>query len=74
MKIRFAILLIPIWLFGKEPIVTTDMLKIRNVTDVKVAPDGSFAVYSVLSVHTEPAAMARAIRRTVIVRICFMSI
>jgi dipeptidyl aminopeptidase/acylaminoacyl peptidase len=56
MKMRFAILMIPVWLLAKDPIVTTDMLKIRNVTDVKVAPDGTFAVYSVLSMHTEPAA------------------
>src|SRR5262249_42813935 len=40
---------------GKQPIVTTDLLKIHNITDVKVAPDGSFAVYTVQSIHTEPA-------------------
>src|SRR5579864_8965368 len=44
---------------GKQPIVTTDLLKIRNVTDVKVAPDGSFAVYALQSIHTEPGANAK---------------
>ena len=57
--------LFPVCLFAasegsKQPIVTTDLLKIRNVTDVKVAPDGSFAVYAVQSIYTEPATNAKA--------------
>jgi dipeptidyl aminopeptidase/acylaminoacyl peptidase len=61
MNTRFWTLLLPVclWAAGegsKQPIVTTDLLKIRNVTEVKVAPDGSFAVYAVQSIHTEPAA------------------
>jgi dipeptidyl aminopeptidase/acylaminoacyl peptidase len=41
---------------GKQPITGADLLKIRNVTSVVVASDGSFAVYGVQSVHTEPPA------------------
>lgn len=37
----------------RQPVTTTDLLKIRKVTEVKVAADGSFAVYGVQSVHTE---------------------
>ena len=41
---------------GKQPITGADVLKIRNVTSVAVASDGSFAVYGVQSIHTEPPA------------------
>ncbi|MBS1825542.1 MAG: S9 family peptidase [Acidobacteria bacterium] len=37
----------------KQPITTTDLLKIRKVTEVKIASDGSFAVYGVQSIHQE---------------------
>jgi dipeptidyl aminopeptidase/acylaminoacyl peptidase len=65
MKRCLCAILVPACLFAasegsKQPIVTTDLLKIRNVTDVKVAPDGSFAVYAVQSIHTEPAADPKA--------------
>jgi dipeptidyl aminopeptidase/acylaminoacyl peptidase len=41
-------------LFAAQPITITDLLKIRRVTSVEVARDGSFAVYGVQSIHTEP--------------------
>ncbi|MBL8178813.1 MAG: S9 family peptidase [Bryobacterales bacterium] len=37
----------------KQPVTTTDILKIRKVTEVKVSPDGAFAVYAVQSIHSE---------------------
>ncbi len=40
----------------KQPIIETDLLKISRVTQVEVTPDGAFAIYGVLSIHTEPAA------------------
>lgn len=40
---------------GKQLITATDLLKIRRVTEVAMAPDGSFAVYGVQSVHTDAA-------------------
>ena len=40
---------------AKQPIVQSDMLKMQKVTEVEVAPDGSFAVYGVQSTHTEAA-------------------
>src|SRR5580700_8038109 len=61
MRMRFVtLLLLPAFVFGasegsKQPIVTTDLLKIRRVTEVQVARDGSFAVYGVQSIHSEPA-------------------
>src|SRR6185295_9014793 len=58
---RIAAFLIPLILCGasegtKSPIVTTDLLKIRRVTEVEVARDGSFAVYGVQQIHSEPPA------------------
>ncbi len=41
---------------GEEPIVTTDLLRIRSVGSIDVARDGSVAVFSVRSVGSEPAA------------------
>jgi dipeptidyl aminopeptidase/acylaminoacyl peptidase len=38
---------------GKQPITGADVLKIRNVTSVAVASDGSFAVYGVQTIHTD---------------------
>jgi dipeptidyl aminopeptidase/acylaminoacyl peptidase len=40
---------------GKQPVTATDLLKIRQVTSVDVASDGSFAVYGVQSIHTDKA-------------------
>src|SRR5260370_36498793 len=67
---RFAAILIPVvlapvTLLGateatKSPIVTTDLLKIRRVTEVEVARDGSFAVYGVQEIHSEPPADTKA--------------
>jgi dipeptidyl aminopeptidase/acylaminoacyl peptidase len=63
---RFVtLLLLPVFVFGasegsRQPIVTTDLLKIRRVTEVQVAPDGSFAVYGVQTIHGEPAADPKA--------------
>src|SRR5579862_5197533 len=45
---------------GKQPIVTTDLLKIRRVTEVVVAPDGSCAVYGVQSIQSDPPAGSNA--------------
>ncbi len=42
------------WLQAKEPIVATDLLRIQRITQVEVAPSGSFAIYGVQSIHTEP--------------------
>lgn len=36
----------------KQPVTASDLLKIRRVTGVQVAPDASFALYSLLSIHT----------------------
>lgn len=44
---------------GKQPITTTDLLKIQRVMAVDVARDGSFAVYAVQSIHTQPPADAK---------------
>src|SRR5258708_837433 len=44
---------------GKQPITGADVLKIRNVTSVAVASDGSFAVYGVQIIHSEPPADAK---------------
>lgn len=53
----WKIAIVPVLLYsategGKQPVTMTDLLKIRNVTDVEVARDGSFAVYAVRSIHT----------------------
>ena len=43
---------------GTQPIVTTDLLRLRSITSIDVSPDGSMAVFGVLSIHTErPAAI-----------------
>lgn len=39
---------------AKQPIVETDLLKISKVTEVKVTPDGNYAIYGVQSIHTDP--------------------
>src|SRR5262249_36644506 len=50
-----ALILLSLSAFAsKQPIVTTDLLKIRRVAEVQVAPDGSFAIYSVQSIQTDP--------------------
>ena len=41
---------------GKQPITGADVLKIQNVASVAVAADGSFAIYGVTSIHSEPPA------------------
>ncbi len=41
---------------AKQPIVETDLLKVQKVTEIQAAPDGAFAVFAVLSIHSEPAA------------------
>lgn len=54
--------LLPVSLFtafllaGKTPVTMTDLLKIRRVTSVDLAPDGSYAIYGVQSVPLEPGA------------------
>src|SRR6266404_7253244 len=65
MLTRLVILLLPALAFAasenaKQPIVTTDLLKIRRVTEIEVAHDGSFAVYGVQSMHSEPATDPKA--------------
>jgi dipeptidyl aminopeptidase/acylaminoacyl peptidase len=42
---------LPLW-SAKQPIVETDLLKMQRVTEVRVTPDGAFAVYGVQSIHT----------------------
>ncbi|MCS7024283.1 MAG: S9 family peptidase [Bryobacteraceae bacterium] len=39
----------------KTPITITDLLKIRRVTEVRISPDGTFAVFTVQSIHEELA-------------------
>src|SRR5258708_28739556 len=56
----WAILLVSGLLFGatdggKERINAADLLKVRQVSGVEVARDGSFAVYGVQSIYTEKA-------------------
>src|ERR1019366_6679956 len=41
---------------GKQPITGADVLKIRNVTSVAVASDGSFAGYGVQPIHSDAPA------------------
>ncbi len=41
---------------GEEPIVTSDLLRIRTVSSIDVAPDGTKAVFAVRSIAVEPAA------------------
>ncbi len=38
----------------QRPIVATDLLRIQRITEVEAAPNGSFAVCGVQSIHTEP--------------------
>ncbi len=45
------VLLAPAALAQGEPIVATDLLKLRTVGDVEIAPNGAFAVYTVRSIH-----------------------
>jgi dipeptidyl aminopeptidase/acylaminoacyl peptidase len=40
--------------FAKQPVLVTDLLRIREVTDITLARDGSFAVYSVRSIAARP--------------------
>ena len=61
MRSFIAILGLPVFALlagaaGKQPVTGSDILKIRNITSVAVASDGSFAVYGVQSIHSEPAA------------------
>ena len=44
---------------GKQPITGSDVLKIRNIASVAVASDGSFAVYGVQSIQSDPPADAK---------------
>lgn len=44
---------LPLW--AKLPIVESDLLKIKKVTEVQVTPDGALAVYAVLSIKTDAA-------------------
>lgn len=46
-----VVLLAPPTLAQGEPIVATDLLKLRTVGDVEIAPDGAFVVYTVRSIH-----------------------
>ena len=46
--------------YAKQPIVQTDLLKMQKVTEVQVAPDGSFAIYGVQSTHSEGLATSSA--------------
>ena len=48
-----AVLAVPVSAADKQPITGADVLKIRNVTSVAVASDGSFAIYGVQSIHTD---------------------
>ncbi|MCI0631194.1 MAG: S9 family peptidase [Phycisphaerales bacterium] len=43
----------PLWA-GTQPIVTTDLLRIRTVTSIDVAKDGSRAVFAVRSIASQP--------------------
>lgn len=59
---RFSIALacvLPLW-SAKQPITETDLLNIERVTEVRVTPDGAFAIYAVQSIHTAPPASAGA--------------
>lgn len=37
---------------SRQPVTATDLLKIRRITGVQLAPDSSFAIYSLLSIHS----------------------
>src|SRR6185295_6798385 len=41
---------------AKSPITMTDLLKIRRVTSVDMAPNGSYAIYGVQSIETDTPA------------------
>jgi len=45
---------------AKTPVTAADLLNIRQVAAVAVAPDGSYAVYSVRTMFAEPATEAAA--------------
>lgn len=57
-KILFLFLLLPITVFvfaqnGTEPVKVTDLLKIKTLGTLNLNPDGSLAVFTVLSVEPE---------------------
>ena len=54
--ISIAIVCTPSAWCAKQPITETDLLKIQKVTEVRVTPDGAFAIYGVQSIHTDPPA------------------
>lgn len=37
---------------ARQPITATDLLRIRSITEVQLAPDGSFAIFGVRSIQT----------------------
>lgn len=49
-----ALLLPPALLNGADPILPSDLIRIQRVTEVRLAPDSSFVVYGVQSIHVEP--------------------
>lgn len=49
-----VLVLEPVWA-GTEPIVTTDLLRIRSVSAIDVSREGSRAVFAVRSIATIPA-------------------
>ena len=48
-------LLCAVSVFAREPVLVTDLLLVREVTDVTIARDGAFApVYTVRSIAARP--------------------
>jgi dipeptidyl aminopeptidase/acylaminoacyl peptidase len=47
-------LLCAVSVFAREPVLVTDLLQVREVTDVTIARDGAFAIYTVRSVAARP--------------------
>jgi dipeptidyl aminopeptidase/acylaminoacyl peptidase len=43
-------LLCAVSIFARDPVLVTDLLRIREITDVTIARDGAFAVYTVRSI------------------------
>ena len=47
-------LLCAVSVFAREPVLVTDLLQVREVTDVTISHDGDFAVYTVRSIAARP--------------------
>ena len=54
MRFFAAFLLLCTSVFAKDPIVATDLLKIKRIAGIDVSRDGRFAIYEVQATYAEP--------------------